>query len=122
MIRNSLLRRLLHSDFENLLNALTARQHIAPHERVATSLAATVDELGVCPQAIERAIDESRTDLSATFAIKEESARLREELVKLRAEVSEKIADMRADIIKWMSILWAGQLAAMLAFFKLFVH
>ena len=56
VIRHSLLRRMLRSDFENLLDALTARQYVAPHEPVAAALASTVDELGVCPNAIEQAL------------------------------------------------------------------
>jgi hypothetical protein len=51
-----LLRRLIHADFENLLEILTTRQHLAPHEPVAQALARTVDEMGVCPNATAQAL------------------------------------------------------------------
>jgi hypothetical protein len=46
---------LLNADFQNLLDALTERQHLSPHEPLAQSLARTVDCLGVCPGAIDEA-------------------------------------------------------------------
>ena len=55
-MKHSLIRRLLNADFQNLLAALTTRQHLNPHEPVADSLAKTVDSLGVCPIAIEEAV------------------------------------------------------------------
>ncbi len=51
-----LLRRLIHADFENLLEILTTRQHLAPHEPVAQALARTIDEMGVCPNATAQAL------------------------------------------------------------------
>jgi len=54
--KHSMLRRMLQADFERLLEVLTQRQHVSPHEPVANALAATVDEVGVCPVAIEQAL------------------------------------------------------------------
>ncbi|HYO10245.1 MAG TPA: hypothetical protein VER17_14855 [Tepidisphaeraceae bacterium] len=56
MKSHSLLRRLIQSDFEKLLEALTTRQHLAPHEPVAATLANAVDSLGVCPEAVRQAL------------------------------------------------------------------
>jgi hypothetical protein len=55
-MKHSLVRRLLNADFQNLLDALTTRQHLNPHEPVSDALAHTVESLGVCPNAIEQAV------------------------------------------------------------------
>jgi hypothetical protein len=51
-----LLRRLMQSDFQNLLDALSSRQHLSPHEPVSAALSAACDKLGVCPQAAAKAV------------------------------------------------------------------
>ena len=55
-MKHSLIRRLLNADLQNLLDALTTRQHLNPHEPLGDALARTVDSLGVCPDAIEHAL------------------------------------------------------------------
>src|SRR3954470_21378603 len=55
MIR-SLLRRLIHSELDDLLNALTTAQYVSPHEPLSQSLSRTADALGVCPQAVNHAV------------------------------------------------------------------
>ena len=50
-----LLRGLNHGECETLLDALGTRQHLQPHEPVSASLAALVECVGVCPQAVEQA-------------------------------------------------------------------
>ena len=55
MIR-SLLRRMVHSELDDLLGALTTAQYLSPHEPLAHALARTVDALGVCPQAVNHAL------------------------------------------------------------------
>jgi hypothetical protein len=52
----ALLRRLIIADFEDLLENLATRQHLHPHEAVSQTLAAAVEKLGVCPQAVEQAV------------------------------------------------------------------
>ena len=52
----STLRRLIHADFEGLLETLTMRQHVSPHEPVAQTLERTVSELGVCPNAVAQSL------------------------------------------------------------------
>ena len=47
----------VHSDFQTLLDALSVRQHLAPHEPTGRSLARVIETLGVCPQAVGQAID-----------------------------------------------------------------
>jgi hypothetical protein len=51
-----MLRRLMHADLDNLLEALTTRQYLRPHEPVADALAHVVDAVGVCPGAVEQAV------------------------------------------------------------------
>jgi len=55
-MNRSLFRRLVHSELDDLLNALTTTQHLSPHEPLAQSLARTSDALGVCPQAVSHAL------------------------------------------------------------------
>lgn len=62
-----LLRRLIHADFENLLEILTTRQHLAPHEPVGVALARTVDEIGVCPNATAQALQWLQLDGSTSI-------------------------------------------------------
>jgi hypothetical protein len=45
-----------HHDFDQLLNVLTMRQHLAPHAALRESLRRLVAELDVCPQAIEQSL------------------------------------------------------------------
>ncbi|MGB7158655.1 MAG: hypothetical protein WBD40_11350 [Tepidisphaeraceae bacterium] len=51
-----LLRRLLVSECETLLEALSTRQHLRPHERLADALSCASADLGVCPSAIDAAM------------------------------------------------------------------
>jgi hypothetical protein len=51
-----LLRRLIQAEFENLLDALSSRQHLNPHEPVTRALDAVGEQLGVCPQAVGHAV------------------------------------------------------------------
>lgn len=44
------------SDVQSLLDALSVRQYLAPHEPTERALARVVDQLGVCPQAVEQGI------------------------------------------------------------------
>ena len=57
-----MLRRLIHSDLENLLEILSARQHLSPHEPVSAVLSHAVDNLGVCPGAVEQALQWLQVD------------------------------------------------------------
>ena len=52
----SLLRRLVRTELDDLLEALTNAQYLNPHEPLARSLARTGDALGVCPQAVNHAV------------------------------------------------------------------
>jgi hypothetical protein len=56
-MNRSLLRRLITgSGYDDLLDALTTRQHVAPHEPLARALAVLTEKLGVCPTAVEQAV------------------------------------------------------------------
>ena len=76
--------------------------------------------------AIERAIDESLEQnnkaQALVLATKGDVALLKEDLFKVREELVKLVSDTKAEIIKWMFIFWIGQLAAFVAFLKLFVH
>ena len=45
------------TDFHTLLDVLSIRQYLTPHEPTGRSLKIVIDELGVCPRAVGQAID-----------------------------------------------------------------
>jgi hypothetical protein len=51
-----LLRRLLRTTPESLLEALSTRQHLRPHEPLGEAVLETTRVLGVCPVAVEQAL------------------------------------------------------------------
>jgi hypothetical protein len=51
-----LFRRELMNERDTMLEALSTRQHLRPHEPLADALANVRDQLGVCPNAIEAAL------------------------------------------------------------------
>ena len=56
-MNRSLLRRLMTgSGYDDLLDALTMRQYVAPHEPLTRSLATLTEKLGVCPNAVDQAV------------------------------------------------------------------
>lgn len=61
-----MLRRLIQTDFDNLLEVLSTRQHLRPHEPVASSLEHAIDALGVCPGAVAQAIQWLQIDPQAS--------------------------------------------------------
>ena len=48
--------------FDDLLNVLTTRQHLAPHESLKHALTRLISELGVCAQAIEQSLQRLQVD------------------------------------------------------------
>jgi hypothetical protein len=48
--------RLLNEEFDRLLEVLTTRQHLNPHEPIEQSLAHTIDLMDVCPNAIAQGL------------------------------------------------------------------
>jgi hypothetical protein len=55
-MHRSLLRRILMSECESLLDALSTRQHLRPHEPVGEALANVGAQLDVCPDASAAAL------------------------------------------------------------------
>jgi len=55
-MKRMMLRRLLSAELEKLLEALSTRQHLNPHEPVADSLSRVTESMGVCPDAVEQAV------------------------------------------------------------------
>ena len=49
-------RRALMNECDTMLDALSTRQHLRPHEPLADALAHVRDQMGVCPNAIEAAL------------------------------------------------------------------
>jgi hypothetical protein len=55
-MHRSLIRRLLMSECQSLLEALSTRQHLRPHEPVGEALANVGAQMEVCPEAATQAL------------------------------------------------------------------
>jgi hypothetical protein len=55
------------ADFDQILNVLTTRQHLSPHAPIQQALARLVDDLGVCPQAIDQSLAWLKVDASKSI-------------------------------------------------------
>lgn len=64
---------------------------------------------------LETRVDKKFEEAKGTLAIKEDIA-------NLRGEMKAGIANVKAELIKWMFIFWIGQLASFIAIAKLFFH
>jgi hypothetical protein len=58
------LKRLVASESDAILNRLTSSQHLQPHRALGEVLRQTIDELGCCPVAVDRAMQRLRLDWS----------------------------------------------------------
>jgi hypothetical protein len=56
MLNHLTTRNLAAADADAVLNVLTQRQHLHPHQPLRDALQATIDELRCCPVAVERAM------------------------------------------------------------------
>jgi hypothetical protein len=63
-------------------------------------------------ESLEVAFREQEEDLTKRLMTKQDGA-------ELKAELSTKIADSKAEMIKWMFLFWIGQMAATAALIKL---
>jgi uncharacterized 2Fe-2S/4Fe-4S cluster protein (DUF4445 family) len=54
------------------------------------------------------------------LATKEDLANVKAELTNVKAELMVKIEKTNSNIIKWMSIFWAGQIGALIAILQIF--
>lgn len=55
------------ADFDSLLQVLTTRQHLAPHEPLRDSLARTVQDIAVCPNAVALSLSRLQLDPSKSI-------------------------------------------------------
>ena len=62
-------------------------------------------------QQVHSSFEERKNDLAT-----------KEDIANLRTEVLTKVAETKADLIKWMFIFWIGQLASFIAIAKFFFH
>jgi hypothetical protein len=58
------------------------------------------------------------TKVNNVIEDKKEILATKEDITKVRVEIAEN----KSEMIKWMFIFWATQLAAMFAFLKYFIH
>jgi hypothetical protein len=63
-------------------------------------------------ESLEVAFREQEEDLTKRLMTKQDGA-------ELKAELSTKIADSKAEMIKWMFLFWIGQMATTAALIKL---
>jgi hypothetical protein len=65
---------------------------------------------------------ERRLDHAIGLATERFERRLGEEISKLRVEISDRISDLRFDLLKWSFLFWIGQLAAMTGILSLLLR
>jgi hypothetical protein len=69
---------------------------------------------------LETKVDHKFEEAKETLATKGDIGNVREEMATLRGSLEVKIAESKADLIKWMFIFWASQLVAIFTFLKFF--
>ena len=72
-------------------------------------------------QEAEALLDYFETKTSQKIDEKKDFFATKEDIYKLEIKLTEKIAETKSDVIKWMFIFWVGQLAATFAFIKFFM-
>lgn len=65
---------------------------------------------------------ERRLDHAIGLATERFERRLGEEISKLRVEISDRISNLRFDLLKWSFLFWIGQLAAMTGILSLLLR
>jgi len=71
-------------------------------------------------------IDQTRTDTWSLVVerferrLAEAVAKLHERITQETAKLRQEIAELKADLIRWMFIFWVGQLGAMLGMLLIF--
>lgn len=63
-MQRSFLRGLLLAESDRLLQKLSQWQHLGPHESVDAVLKRTVEQLGVCPAAVDQVVGRLQIDTS----------------------------------------------------------
>jgi DUF438 domain-containing protein len=69
-------------------------------------------------QAAQTVVEGVKSAVKEAFENKRDTLATKEDLARLET----KIAETKAEIIKWMFIFWIGQLASFIAIAKLFFH
>ena len=71
---------------------------------------------------IEEKFDKTKNELATKRDIKDVELSLRQEIKLLSANVDAKVAESKADILKWMFGMLAGQLTLLVIILKLFFN
>lgn len=77
------------------------------------------EEASTLIEFVESKTEQAVNQKKDVFATKEDVLRLDKRLAEVEAKFEVKLAEAKADIIKWMFIFWIGQTAAVLAIVKL---
>ena len=77
------LQRVADTASDSVVNLLTARQHLRPHQPVRDVLQSAMDDLGCCPLAVRRAVEWLQIDSD-----KPVGRLLRSELIQLGKSIS----------------------------------
>ncbi|RYE28429.1 MAG: hypothetical protein EOP42_16870 [Sphingobacteriaceae bacterium] len=62
------------------------------------------------------------TKIEKQFELKKDLLATKQDIAELKGELRFEMANQKAEIIKWMFIFWAGQLAAMIAIAAFIIH
>ncbi len=76
------------------------------------------EQIGDKPARILLEYIETKTEKE--FEKKKDVPATKQDIAELRADLEVKIERVRADLIRWMFIFWAGQIGALIAILALF--
>jgi hypothetical protein len=102
-------------EFEKKKDILATKQDIAQLEvKIEQSRIATKQDIELLRTATKQDIAELRADLEVK--IEQSRSATKQDIAQLEV----KIERVRADLIRWMFIFWAGQIGALIAILALF--
>ena len=102
-------------EFEKKKDVLATKQDIAQLEvKIEQSRIATKQDIELLRTATKQDIAELRADLEVK--IEQSRSATKQDIAQLEV----KIERVRADLIRWMFIFWAGQIGALIAILALF--
>jgi len=116
----------VEKEVERKKDILATKQNIAGLEvKIEQSSLATKQDMAELRSEMKEDIAQLRSEMKQDIAelrseMKQDMAELRSEMKQDIAQLEVKIERVRADLIRWMFIFWAGQIGALIAILALF--
>ena len=108
------------SDLREVNELNFARFDAKMEQRFAEFAAKTEQRFAQCEAKTEQRIAQCEAKMEQRFA--QSDIKLEQRMAELRAGFRSALADQRAELIKWMFVFWAGNVATMAGLMLAFVH